>query len=347
MQLQLQKAPESDTRLRRGLALSAGLHVLLLLFFLVNPDFLSVSPRRVVRITGEDYEKDRFEVLDLYIPPDLALPPQIAEAVPPAPEPLIPEAAPPPPPPEPVTPEPPEPLPPVPPPPVIGPDDVIAEGARPDAPPDRSEEAAAAELAPPAPAGGDGEAGPGGEGGETLSPVAPAPEAELIPRVAENTNPNAILVPNLRRRAESIIDETVGQGQRSGALAGSGSADRVPELPNLTTEEPTILSDTRGYDFGPYMNQVINRVRTNWYSLIPESARIGSESGRVVIVFTIAESGRIEDLRAVANSGSAPLDRAAAAAIQASNPFPRLPPDFVGDRLVLQFTFLYNIAPAR
>jgi len=34
------------------------------------------------------------------------------------------------------------------------------------------------------------------------------------------------------------------------------------------------------------MNQVVNRVRVNWYSLIPEIARLGKK-GRVVILFTI------------------------------------------------------------
>jgi TonB family protein len=114
------------------------------------------------------------------------------------------------------------------------------------------------------------------------------------------------------------------------------------EDPNFSTEEPTILSDTKGYDFGPYMNQVINRVRYNWYSLIPEIARLGKK-GRVVIIFTITQNGTIDNAHIVANSGTEPLDRAAFGSITASNPFAKLPSGFDGDRLVLQFTFLYNI----
>ena len=90
------------------------------------------------------------------------------------------------------------------------------------------------------------------------------------------------------------------------------------------------------------MNQVVNRVRVNWYSLIPEIARLGKK-GRVVIIFTITPSGAIQDLRLVANSGTEPLDRAAMGSITASNPFAKLPPGYDGDHLVLQFTFLYNI----
>ena len=90
------------------------------------------------------------------------------------------------------------------------------------------------------------------------------------------------------------------------------------------------------------MNQVVNRVRVNWYSLIPEIARLGKR-GRVVIIFTITEAGSVAEVRLVANSGTDPLDRAALGAITASNPFQRLPSNFDGDHLVLQFTFLYNM----
>jgi TonB family protein len=343
MMLQLQKNEELAARRRKGLAVSLGLHLLLLAFFMVNPDFLSTTPRRVVRLAGEDYDRDRFEVLELYVPPDLVEPPpppQIAEVFPPDPVGPLPEV-----PPALALPEEPaipEPEPPMPPPPILGPDDLVAEGARPDAPPNPTEGVESAELAPPASAEDPGDGGNGPEGGpedheDVLQPPRPAGPGPV--EVAENTNPNALVPPSLRSQAESIIEE-VTRGQRAGA---NGSGDRTGELPNLTTEQPTILSDTRGYDFGPYMNQVINRIRMNWYALIPESARIGAERGRVVIVFTITESGRIEGLRAVLNSGSVPLDRAAAAAVQASNPFPELPPDFAGDHLVLQFTFLYNM----
>src|SRR5205823_12289733 len=91
------------------------------------------------------------------------------------------------------------------------------------------------------------------------------------------------------------------QGPRTGLPNGQ-------EDPNFSTEEPTILSDTKGYDFGPYMNQVVNRVRVNWYTLIPEIARLDTQ-GRVVIIFTISQNGTIENTHIVANSGKDPLDR--------------------------------------
>ena len=91
------------------------------------------------------------------------------------------------------------------------------------------------------------------------------------------------------------------------------------------------------------MNQVVNRVRVNWYSLIPEAARLRQTRGRVVLIFTIIKNGDVIDLRIVADSGTLSLDRAATAAITASNPFPQLPNEFDDDQIVLQFTFLYNM----
>ena len=107
---------------------------------------------------------------------------------------------------------------------------------------------------------------------------------------------------------------------------------------------PTILSDTRGVDFGPYLARLVFIVRRNWLSVLPESARLG-EKGRVGIVFEILKDGTMPQERMVASSGSDPLDRAAFNGIHASAPFPPLPQEFTGNHLVLQFIFLYNVSP--
>ena len=347
--------------------------ILIVAFFGLNPDFLRSQPRRVIRIAGQDFDQDRFILRELVLPPELAPapepppqipepPPQIAENLPPAIAVPLPEAAPsvpappPPPPPEPETTPPPEveppPPPELPPPPLIGPDDVLAEGARPDSDPAASEGETMEPTEVRENGAGDfaieeiGEAGEpeeAGEGGEDVEAEPEAEAAEEAAPLAENTNPRALPLPDFRERAESIIDEQIERRRRESASGRRpGTQQGVQELPNFSTEEPTILSDTRGYDFGPYMNQVINRVRVNWYSLIPETARLGRR-GRVVIIFTILKRGGVDDMRIVAQSGADPLDRSAAAAIQASNPFPPLPNDFDSDHIVLQFTFMYNM----
>src|SRR5205085_1425650 len=162
-------------------------------------------------------------------------------------------------------------------------------------------------------------------------------------QIAQNLNPSALRLPNVRDSAGKIVQDAADDARRNYRQGPrTGLPGQIQEDPNFSTEEPTILSDTKGYDFGPYMNQVVNRVRINWYTLIPEVARLGKK-GRVIIIFTITKNGTIDDIRLVANSGTEPLDRAAMGSITASNPFARLPAGFDGDRLVLQFTFLYNI----
>jgi hypothetical protein len=50
-----------------------------------------------------------------------------------------------------------------------------------------------------------------------------------------------------------------------------------------------ILSDTEGVDFGPYLGELIGRVRKRWYALIPESVQ--TKKGRLATEFRIQPGG--------------------------------------------------------
>ena len=57
-----------------------------------------------------------------------------------------------------------------------------------------------------------------------------------------------------------------GYHPESGAGGGGDSNMEFNNLhPNFSTEAPTILSDTRGVDFGPYLARIVYIVRRNWY----------------------------------------------------------------------------------
>jgi len=327
---------ELQPRRTKTLLISIGIHVLLLVLLALNPELLTSTPKRIIKVMSQDYDLSKQQLTELIAPPDAlrskppAPPPDNKPLVqPPAPRPenRPPQQQPPPPPPPPK---------PQPPPPVIGPDDVIKEGARPDAQPkpsrgDTTEQARAGSQPEPSTS----------EPQKQQQPQPPQSENKP-PQIARNTNPNALRSPTLMDDAERIMKEDI-EGRRRSSIPGPRTGlPNVQSDPNFSTEEPTILSDTKGYDFGPYMNQVVNRVRYNWYANIPEIARFGKK-GKVVIIFTITHNGNIDNARIVANSGTEPLDRAAFASITLSNPFPRLPAGFDGDHLDLQFTFLYNI----
>jgi len=101
-----------------------------------------------------------------------------------------------------------------------------------------------------------------------------------------------------------------------------------------------ILSDTQGWDYGPYLERVVHDVRENWYRIIPESAEM--KKGKLAIEFAITRDGSVAAMKLIATSGDNALDRAAWGGITGSNPFPPLPPEFTGPYLTLRFRFYYN-----
>ncbi len=139
--------------------------------------------------------------------------------------------------------------------------------------------------------------------------------------------------------------ERARQGENLG-YGASGSADSLHRFdkrqPNFSVDEPTILSDTRGVDFGPWLRLIYFRVRDNWYSVIPELIRSGTKA-KVIVIFDILNNGRIENLQIVRSSGLSPYDRAAVSSLKLSEPFPSFPASFSGERITLQFSYFYNI----
>ena len=105
-----------------------------------------------------------------------------------------------------------------------------------------------------------------------------------------------------------------------------------------------ILTPTEGVDFSTYIARVLASVKRNWYSVMPESARLG-DRGKVVLQFRIMRNGVVPEQEPVmmGSSGKEPLDRAALSSIRASTPFEPLPSAFSGPYIELRFIFLYNI----
>lgn len=134
-----------------------------------------------------------------------------------------------------------------------------------------------------------------------------------------------------------------GGRQAVGDGIGGASVGVLPSGPSNSGSAVELLSDPRGVDFRPYLTQVLAAVRRNWFAVIPESARMGMTRGRTLIQFSVAQNGSVPKLVIAKSSGAPPLDRAAVAGISASNPFPPLPQEYLGQDIRLQFTFLYNI----
>lgn len=126
---------------------------------------------------------------------------------------------------------------------------------------------------------------------------------------------------------------------------GGGQSLQVPPALGSPGSAVELLTDAQGVDFRPYLIRVLNAVRQHWQAIMPESVTRLGLRGSVAIQFAIDREGGVPKLVFVPGrkSGSDALDRAAVAGISASVPFPPLPTDFKGDRIVLQFEFAYNM----
>jgi len=110
-------------------------------------------------------------------------------------------------------------------------------------------------------------------------------------------------------------------------------------------DEGGLSFDTQWYDWGPYADKMLRRIRRNWR--IPEIARLGV-TGVVRIRFFIERDGTVTGLRITDESGKPPMDFAARDAIWHSSAFDPLPSDLTGvDREGVTITFYYNASPRR
>jgi outer membrane biosynthesis protein TonB len=112
-----------------------------------------------------------------------------------------------------------------------------------------------------------------------------------------------------------------------------------------TASGAEILSDTKGVDFGPYIQQVMEAIKRRWLPLIPPVARPPvDKQGRNGIRFKIYPDGRAKELILEHPSGDISLDRAAWGGITGASPYQPLPKQFTGPYLELRFGFNYNLA---
>jgi TonB family protein len=175
-----------------------------------------------------------------------------------------------------------------------------------------------------------------------LENVAPPPPP-TAPGQSKIAIPNTSVADALQQaiRAKPSGGLTVGDLDMGGP-GGAGTAINLPPSPGVQGSNLELLSDPQGVDFRPYLMQVLAAVRRYWLAVLPESAKLGRR-GRVSIQFAIAKNGAVPKLVIVNYSGTEALDRAAVSGISGANPFPPLPSEYKGERVVLQFNFAYNM----
>jgi TonB family protein len=206
------------------------------------------------------------------------------------------------------------------------------------------------------------------EAPKQLAPAEPAPPPPGVSDSVVNTPPkpsaNPVPAPGAQEAPpdskprlappKNSLDDVLHQMARQNASSGvvvsdEGSGPNLPARPGQTGAQARmkstieLKSDPQGADFRPYLANILAIVRRNWFSVLPDSARMGVLRGRTTIQFVVNRDGSIPKLVIADPSGMQPLDRAAVAGLSMSNPLPPLPAGFKGGFVNLQFSFNYNM----
>lgn len=187
---------------------------------------------------------------------------------------------------------------------------------------------------------------------EQPKPEQPQPRLEPVQPPAK---PRGLILPDLSP-GQAIQDSLRSAAQNR--QPSFGFSDRLPPPPaapggqgpqggpgpGYLSGSVQMLTPSEGVDFTSYIARLLAVVRRNWYAVMPESARLGDQ-GRVMLRFRIMRDGSIPSDEPILEmtSGKQPLDRAAVAAITATNPFDPLPQAYTGPYIELRFIFLYNL----
>jgi TonB family protein len=168
-------------------------------------------------------------------------------------------------------------------------------------------------------------------------PVTPVPPGQSRVPVPSSSVSDAI-----RQNVRGAQGGGLTVGDPGAGPGGIGTGTNLPPSPGVPGTALELKSDAMGVDFRPYLSQILATIKRNWMAVYPESARLGRR-GKVGLIFIITKSGGVSHVTWAYQSGAEALDRAAVAAISASNPFPPLPGEFKGEKVMLQLNFAYNM----
>ena len=118
-----------------------------------------------------------------------------------------------------------------------------------------------------------------------------------------------------------------------------------PENAQTGVANPEVLSDTRGADLHPYLeNSVLPLIRANWFQLISKSGE--KTGGDATLQFTIYKDGSVAAVQVIDGTGHAALGGLAVNSVMKSAPFASLPAEFPGQALDVRMKLSYApVAP--
>ncbi len=183
---------------------------------------------------------------------------------------------------------------------------------------------------------------------EPLPPPDPRPPED--PNPAPDTSAPAPSVQedsalDKRRRVADALGQIGGRGQAGDAGWGDLAGQASSGLSFAFGGGAMQIESRSDLDWGPWARLVQQRVKENWYSVMPVAARVGMQ-GVVVVRFRVQRDGRITDYEQLESAGVPPLDRAVDdALVVMSSPLPPLPipADSDEESIRITYTFIYNL----
>jgi len=159
----------------------------------------------------------------------------------------------------------------------------------------------------------------------TPPPPAPTPTPAPVPTPKPPTPKPTPPTPKAEQPKPTPKQETVSKP----------AEEDVSELASLMNALPipaTQISAPGDFKYHWYLNAVRNKIEGNW--------RPGTENRNieVVISFEIHSDGSAQNIKITSSSGNATIDNLGIRAVTISSPFGKLPTDFAGDRVEINFT---------
>jgi len=137
----------------------------------------------------------------------------------------------------------------------------------------------------------------------------------------------------------------LGEGGEDGAFTDirrflAGTRFENPEGGLVSNTGNTLYYNDKGANFVPWLRRMLAEVRRNWF--VPYS--VAFNHGHVAVGISVARDGTVTELKVLFPSGISGFDNAAVGALRASQLLP-LPADYPDDKFDIILVFWYNERP--
>jgi len=170
--------------------------------------------------------------------------------------------------------------------------------------------------------------------------VPPPTEATPIPKFERNKPPKYVTRPSRTLENPTPPPENA-------VPYGGGGAPTVPYTSFSTgsgTQGGMGFSGAGGGNFGSkfpwYVEAVQRRVSSNWLQTTVDPGI--STAPRAVVTFDILRDGSVTNIQVMRSSGNSSVDTSAVRAIRASSPLERLPGEYSGSKVSVEFWFDFH-----